>query len=75
VSAGSSWLLTEINPADHDRALGLYTQDARHRLTHVSFSEIVALLGPKGAPVTSDPDFMPMKMLTAFLYERGAGLD
>ena len=70
-----SWLLTEIDPADHDRAFGLYTQNGRHQLTYVSFSEIAALRGPKGSRVTWDPHFMSTKMLTAFSCERVVGLD
>ena len=64
--AGVSWLVTEIDPSDHDRAFGLYTEDGRHRHTHFSFSKIAALRSPTGARVTSDPHFIATKMLTAY---------
>lgn len=61
-----AWFLTQIDPADRDRAFGLHIDGGRRRLGHVSLSEIAWMRGPSGAPVTWDHDFMAAKTLTAY---------
>jgi hypothetical protein len=52
------YLLTQIDPDCPDRARGLYTAAARNQLGYVRLSEIAALRGPSGAPITWDPNFV-----------------
>lgn len=68
--AGATWLLTEIDPDEYDRAfslcdLGLGTPE----LGYVSLRELAALRGPMGLHVERDLYFTPAKSLSAYAEE------
>jgi len=71
--AGATWLLTEIDPDDSDRAFGLC--DLGHgypELGYVSLSELQSVRGRLGLAVERDLHFVATKMLSA--YARDARL-
>ncbi len=69
--AGATWLLTEIDPDDHDHAFGLCDLGLGFpELGWVSLAEIAAVRGRLGLPVERDLHFAPQKRLSA--YARGA---
>lgn len=56
--AGATWLLTEIDPEDQDRAFGLCDLGlGSPELGYVSLSEIAGLKGRMGLPVEIDRHF------------------
>jgi len=68
--AGATWLLTEIDPQDHDHAFGLCDLGLGYpELGWVSLAEIVALRGRLGLPVERDLHFRPEKRLSAYARE------
>jgi hypothetical protein len=73
--AGATWLLTEIDPEDHDRAFGLCDIGMGcPELGYVSLSELAALRGRLKLPVERDLYFMPAKTISAYADEaRAAG--
>lgn len=71
--AGATWLLSEIDPDDHDHALGLCDLGlGMPEIGWVSLQEIAALRGRLGLPVERDLYFRPEKRLNA--YARDARL-
>jgi len=68
--AGATWLLTEIDPNDPDRAFGLC--DVGHGFTelgYVSLREIESLRGQFGLSVERDLYFSANKPLSAYAEE------
>jgi hypothetical protein len=68
--AGCTWLLTEIDPDDSDRAFGLC--DVGHGFTeigYVSLREIASLRGQLGLTVERDQFFAADKSLSAYAEE------
>ena len=71
--AGATWLLTEIDPDDTDRAFGLC--DLGHgfpELGYVSLSELQSVRGRLGLAVERDLHFVATKTIRA--YARDARL-
>lgn len=70
--AGCTWLLTEIDPDDTDRAFGLCDLGMGcPELGYVSLAELSAVRGGFGLPVERDLHFRPSK--TLFGYADHAG--
>jgi hypothetical protein len=68
--AGATWLLTEIDPDDHDHAFGLCDLGLGYpELGWVSLSEIATVRGRLGLPVERDLHFAPQKPLSAYARE------
>ena len=68
--AGATWLLTEIDPDDHDHAFGLCDLGLGYpELGWVSLAEIAALRGRLGLPVERDLHFAPQRRLSAYARE------
>ena len=68
--AGATWLLTEIDPDDHDRAFGLC--DLGHgfpELGYVSLAELAALRGRLGLPVERELHFKATKPISEYARE------
>ncbi len=68
--AGATWLLTEIDPDDHDRAFGLC--DLGHgfpELGYVSLAELQSVRGRLGLPVERDLHFTASKPISAYARE------
>ena len=56
--ANATWLLTELDPEDPDRAFGLCDLGlGSPELGYVSLAELAALRGPMGLPVERDQHF------------------
>ena len=71
--AGATWLLTEIDPDDTDRAFGLC--DLGHgfpELGYVSLSELQSVRGRLGLAIERDLHFVATKTISA--YARDARL-
>ena len=71
--AGATWLLTEIDPDDHDHAFGLC--DLGHgfpEMGWVSLAELASVRGRLGLPVERDLHFEAEKRLSG--YARDARL-
>jgi hypothetical protein len=65
--AGCTWLLTEIDPDDHDRAFGLCDLGLGcPELGHVSLTELASVRGRLGLPVERDLHFVPAKTISAY---------
>lgn len=65
--ANATWLLTEIDPYDRDRAFGLCDLGfGMPELGWVSLSELTALRGPLGLPVEQDAWFRSEGHLSAY---------
>jgi hypothetical protein len=63
--AGATWLLTEIDPEDTDRAFGLCDLGLGFpELGYVSLSELAAVRGPLSLPVERDRHFAPTKTIS-----------
>lgn len=65
--AGATWLISEIDPGDHDHAFGLC--DLGHgcpELGWVSLSEIEIVRGRLGLPVERDLSFKPNATLSFY---------
>jgi hypothetical protein len=68
--AGATWLLTEIDPDDHDHAFGLCDLGLGFpELGWVSLAEIAAVRGRLGLPVERDLHFEAQKRLSAYARE------
>ena len=68
--AGATWLLTEIDPDDHDHAFGLC--DLGHgfpELGYVSLAELESVRGRLGLPVERDLHFIATKAISAYARE------
>jgi hypothetical protein len=65
--AGATWLLTEIDPDDEDRAFGLCDLGlGMPELGWVRFSELEALGGKLGLPAEVDLHFIATRPLSKF---------
>jgi len=65
--AFSRWLLTEIDPDDHDRAFGLCDLGRGHpELGYVSLRELEDLRGIRHDPVVRDLHFLADKPISAY---------
>lgn len=65
--AGATWLLTEIDPDDHDHAFGLYDLGlGEPELGWVSLQELATVRGRLGLPVERDLHFRAEKHLSAY---------
>jgi hypothetical protein len=73
--AGATWLLTEVDPDDGDRAFGLCDLGVGFpELGYVRISELVEVRGKLGLPVEQDLSFRSDKPLSAYAAEaRKAG--
>jgi len=68
--AGCTWLLTEIDPDDYDRAFGLCDLGMGYpELGYVSLAELQSVRGKLGLPVERDRHFAPTKTLSAYAAE------
>jgi hypothetical protein len=71
--AGATWLLTEIDPDDHDHAFGLCDLGlGAPEIGWVSLGELAAVRGRLGLPIERDLSFRAEKRLSA--YARDARL-
>ena len=71
--AGATWLLTEIDPDDHDHAFGLCDLGlGAPELGWVSLQELATVRGRLGLPVERDLHFRAEKRLST--YTRDARL-
>ncbi len=71
--AGATWLLTEIDPDDHDHAFGLCDLGlGMPEIGWVSLDELAGVRGGLGLPVERDLSFRAEKRLSA--YARDARL-
>ncbi|MBR8138201.1 MULTISPECIES: DUF2958 domain-containing protein [Burkholderiales] len=71
--AGATWLLTEIDPDDHDRAFGLCDLGlGMPEIGWVSLNELASVRGGLGLPIERDLHFQTDKRLSA--YARDARL-
>ncbi len=73
--AGATWLLTEIDPDDHDHAFGLCDLGlGMPELGWVSLAELASVRGRLGLPIERDLHFRAEKRLSAYLRDaRHAG--
>ena len=68
--AGATWLLTEIDPADHDHAFGLCDLGQGFpELGYVSLAELQSVRGRFGLPVERDLHFKATKAISAYARE------
>jgi hypothetical protein len=68
--AGATWLLTEIDPVDEDRALGLCDLGLGFSdLGYVSLAELATVRGRLGLPVERDLHFKADKPISAYARE------
>ncbi|MDM0042360.1 MULTISPECIES: DUF2958 domain-containing protein [Variovorax] len=68
--AGATWLLTEIDPDDHDHAFGLCDLGLGFpELGWVSLAEVTTVRGRLGLPVEQDLHFEAQKRLSAYARE------
>jgi hypothetical protein len=68
--AGATWLLTELDPVDPDRAFGLCDLGVGFpELGYVSLTELQAVRGRCGLPVERDLHFIATKTLSAYARE------
>ena len=68
--AGATWLLTEIDPDDHDHAFGLCDLGmGMPELGWVSLDELAAVRGRLGLPIERDLSFRADKRLSAYARE------
>ncbi|WP_459198419.1 DUF2958 domain-containing protein [Ralstonia pseudosolanacearum] len=71
--AGATWLLTEMDPDDHDHAFGLCDLGlGMPEIGWVSLSELASVRGRLGLPVERDLHFRAEKRLS--VYARDARL-
>ena len=71
--ANATWLLSEIDPYDTDRAFGLCDLGLGFpELGHVSLRELAQLRGRLGLPVERDRFFHGTKPLSAYLEDAKA---
>ena len=68
--AGATWLLTEVDPDDEDRAFGLCDLGLGYpELGWVRFSELEAVRGRLGLPVEVDQHFEATRPLSEYSDE------
>lgn len=68
--AGATWLLTEIDPNDHDHAFGLCDLGQGFpELGYVSLAELQSVRGPLGLPVERDLHFAATQPISAYACE------
>ncbi len=68
--AGATWLLTEIDPHDHDHAFGLCDLGQGFpELGYVSLAELQSVRGRLGLPVERDLHFIATKAIRAYARE------
>lgn len=68
--AGATWLLTEIDPDDHDHAFGLCDLGLGYpELGWVSLAELATVRGQLGLPIERDLHFEAQKRLSAYARE------
>lgn len=68
--AGATWLLTEIDPTDCDRAFGLCDLGlGEPELGYVSLGELAAVRGPLRLPIERDIAFTGGKPLSEYTIE------
>jgi Protein of unknown function (DUF2958) len=68
--SGATWLLSELDPEDHDLAFGLCDLGMGFpELGRVRLSELIAVRGPGGLRIERDRWFRPNKTLTAYADE------
>ncbi|QFZ85026.1 DUF2958 domain-containing protein [Variovorax paradoxus] len=69
-NAGATWLLTEIDPDDQDRAFGLCDLGQGFpELGYVSLAELEGLRGKWGLPIERDLHFVADKRLSGYARE------
>jgi len=64
--AAATWLLTELDSNDQDRAFGLSDTGGALRLGYLSLSEITSINKRLGHPVEYDPSFVPQFRLSVY---------
>lgn len=68
--AGATWLLTEIDPDDHDHAFGLCDLGLGYpELGWVSLAELATVRGQLGLSIERDLHFEAQKRLSAYARE------
>ena len=68
--ASAIWLLTEIDPEEHDHAFGLCDLGLGcPELGWVSLAELAAIQGKLGLPVERDRNFTATKSISAYARE------
>lgn len=68
--ASATWLLTEIDPDDHDHAFGLCDLGQGFpELGYVSLAELQSVRGRLGLPVERDLHFKAAKSISAYANE------
>jgi len=68
--AGATWLLTEIDPDDHDHAFGLCDLGQGFpELGYLSLAELQAVRGRLGLPVERDLHFKATMAISAYARE------
>ena len=68
--AGATWLITEIDPEDRDRAFGLCALGHGFpELGYVSLAELQTVRGRLGLPVERDLHFIATKAISAYARE------
>jgi hypothetical protein len=71
--AGATWLLTEIDPDDHDHAFGLCDLGLGFpELGYVSLAELQSVRGRLGLPIERDLHFIATQAIS--VYARDARL-
>ena len=65
--ANATWLLTELDPEDLDRAFGLCDLGlGMPELGYMSLAEFASLRGPMGLPIERDLHFAPTQSLAEY---------
>lgn len=67
---GATWLLTELDPDNHDIAFGLCDLGfGEPELGYLSIQELAAISGPLGLKIERDRHFTADKTITAYADE------
>ena len=70
--AGATWLLSELDPEDPDRAFGLCDFGLGYpEIGYVSLTELASVRGRLGLPVERDLHFAADRPLSAYAAEAG----
>jgi hypothetical protein len=64
--AAATWLLTELDSNDQDRAFGLIDTGGALKLGYLSLSEITSINERLGHPIEYDPSFVPQFRLSVY---------